>query len=229
MGDLSTNSLIFQEVTRRLSELDDEDRQLLVSMLSIEVCEDQEDPPNMEASLVAWQELGFRIAYDDTISSLTCQALGKPSENFHSTRNLEPLLKYVWLAKVDIEWAGHLLFLNHPSLGQGPRKAEVLCHARTEGLVYVPQGPSSLRNTGVKHADVLAEFAAWVKHLILLGKKICIELTVRHDDPNCALAIEGLRELDLDIFGKHSGHFCFQGGICGPKAFEPSQLAEHVL
>jgi len=81
----------------------------------------------------------------------------------------------------------------------------------------------------VKHADVLAEFAAWAQHVILCEKKICIELTVRQDDPNCALAIEGLRENNIDIFGKHSDHFCFQGGLCGPKAFEPSQLAEHCM
>jgi len=228
--DLCTTSLTFHEVTRHLSELHDEDRQLLVSMVSIEICEDQEDPPDMETSLVAWDELGFRLAFDDTISKLTCQALGKPPDNFHTTQRLEPLMKHIWLVKVDMDWAGHLLFLCHPSLGQtGTRKAEVLRRARDEGLVYVAQGPASLRNTGVKHADVLAEFVAWAQHVILLGKKICFELTVRRDDPNCALAIEGLRELDMDIFGKHAAHFCFQGGVCGPRAFLPSQLAGHCM
>jgi hypothetical protein len=228
-SDLRTDSLIFQEVNRRLCELPDEDRQLLLSMVCIEVCEDQEQPPDINASLVAWQELGFRCAYDDTISELTSQALGQPCDNFHNTHNLEPLLTHFWLIKVDMDWA-HMLFLCHPCLGQTPdRKAEVLCRARTEGLVYVAQGPSSLRNTGVKHEDVLAEFAAWAQHVILRGKKICIELTVRQDDPNCALAIEGLRENNIDIFGKHSAHFCFQGGLFGPKAFEPSQLAEHCM
>jgi len=227
-SDLSTSSLIFQEVVRRLCELPDEDRRLLLSMVCIEVCEDQEQPSDIKTSLAAWQELGFRCGYDDTISELTGQALGQPSDNFHTTRNLEPLLTHFWLVKVDMAWAGHMLFLSHPCLGQTPdRKAEMLCRARAEGFVYVAQGPSSLRNTGVKHADVLAEFAAWAQHVILLGKKICIELTVRQDDPNCAFAIEGLREHNIDIFGKHSAHFCFQGGLCGPKAFEPSQLAEH--
>jgi len=224
-SDLCTNSQVFQEVRSRLSELNDEDRQLLVSTVSIEVCEDQEDPPNMKTLLAEWQQLGFRLAYDDTISELTCQALGKPSGNFHTTQNLQPLLKYFWLVKVDIEWAGHMLFLCHPSLGQGDRKAEVLSRVGAEGLVYVAQGPSSLRNTGVKHAAVLEEFAAWARQVILLEKKICVELTVRRDDPNCALAIEGLRELDIDIFGKHAEYFCFQGGICGPKAFLPEHLA----
>jgi len=229
-SDLCTDSLIFHEVVRRLRGLPDEDRRLLLSMVCIEVCEDQEQPSDIKTSLAAWQELGFRCAYDDTISELTCKALGQPCENFHTTHNLEPLLTHFWLVKVDMNWAGHMLFLCHPCHGRTlDRKAEVLRRARVEGLVYVAQGPSSLRNTGVKHADVLAEFAAWAQHVILHGKRICIELTVRQDDPNCALAIEGLRENNIDIFGKHSDHFCFQGGLCGPKAFEPSQLAEHCI
>jgi len=225
--DLAINSPMYAEVITRLWELSPEDRRLLLSMVCIELTEDQEAPPNIEASLVAWQELGFCFAYDDTTSELTCQALGMQNDNYHTTCNLEPLLKHFWLVKVDINWAGNMIFLCHPSIGD--RKAEVLCRACAEGLVYVAHGPSALRNTGVKHADVLAEFAEWAQHMILRGKKICIEVTVRQDDPNCAMAIEGLRERNLDIFGMHSAYFCIQGGLCGPKAFEPSELAKHCM
>lgn len=229
-SDLSTNSLTFHDVTKRLRGLPDEDRRLLVSMVCIEICEDQEDPPDMETSLAAWQQLGFRCAYDDTISKLTCQAIGKPSENFHTPENLEPLLKYFWLVKIDIDWAGHIIFLCHPRLGEARvRKAHVLWRARSEGLVYVAEGRSSIRNTGVKHADALAEFAAFAQHVIRSGTKICFELSVNRDDCNVDFALAGLREFGIDIFGKHSAHFCFQGGVFGPKAFLPSQLAEHCM
>jgi len=92
----------------------------------------------------------------------------------------------------------------------------------------VAQGPSDLRKTDVQHALLVKEFAAWVKQVILFGKLICIELTVRKDDENCTVAIEGLKEEGVDIFGAHAAHFCFQGGLTGPKAFDPQQLAEHV-
>jgi len=106
-SDLCTDSLIFHEVVRRLRGLPDEDRRLLLSMVCIEVCEDQEQPSDIKTSLAAWQELGFRCAYDDTISELTCKALGQPCDNFHTTHNLEPLLTHFCLAMVEY-WIARL-------------------------------------------------------------------------------------------------------------------------
>jgi len=235
--DLSPESLVFQEVVNRLWALTDSDRMLLLRTVCIEVTEDQEHPHDIGVSLRAWQELGFRCACDDAISELVLDVLGKRQQtseaaaHFHTTVALAPLLTHFWLVKVDMEWAGHMLFLSHPCLGkQGTsRRAEVLRRVRDEGLVYVAQGPSGLRNTNVRHAQLLREFAAWARHVILRRKLICIELTVREDDENCAVALEVLQELGVDILGTHAAHFCFQGGLTGSKAFDPQQLAAHVM
>jgi len=235
--DLSPESLVFQEVVNRLWALTDSDRMLLLRTVCIEVTEDQEHPHDIGASLRVWQELGFRCAFDDAMSELVLDALGKrqrtseSAAHFHTTVALAPLLTHFWLVKVDMDWAGHMLFLSHPCLGKqgAPRRAEVLRRVRDEGLVYVAQGPSGLRNTNVRHAQLLTEFAAWARQVILRRKHICIELTVRRDDENCMVALEGLQELGVDILGTHASHFCFQGGLTGPKAFDPQQLAAHVM
>jgi len=235
--DLSPESLVFQEVVNRLWALDDSDRMLLLRTVCIEVTEDQEHPHDISVSLRAWQELGFRCAYDDAISELVLDVLGRRQRtseavaHFHTTATLAPLLTHFWLVKVDMDWAGHMLFLSHPCLGKqgAPRRTEVLRRVRDEGLVYVAQGPSGLRNTNVRHTQLLTEFAAWARQVILRRKRICIELTVRGDDENCAVALEGLQELGVDILGSHASHFCFQGGLTGPKAFDPQQLAAHVI
>lgn len=230
--DLSPESLVFQEVTKRLWILPAGDRMLLLSSVCITIKGDQEHPHDIGASLFAWQELGFRCAYGDGISELALNVLGKRQQskddanNFHTTRALKPLLTQFWLVKVDIDYAG-MLFLSHPCLGP-QRKKEVLQMVRREGLVYVAHGPSALRNTEVQHTKFLKEFAEWAIPVILRGKLILIELTVRRDDENCAVAIQGLKELGVDVFGDHAAHFCFQGGLTGQKAFDPEQLAAHV-
>lgn len=234
--DLSPESLVFQEVVNRLWALTDSDRMLILSTVCIEVTEDQEHPHDIGVSLSAWQELGFRCACDDMTSELVLDVQGKrqrtseAAAHFHTTVAVAPLLTHFFLVKVDMDWAG-MLFLCHPSLGKqgAPRRAEVLRRVRDEGLVYVAQGPSGLRNTNMVHVQLLTEFAAWARQVILRRKRICIELTVRRDDENCAVALEGLQELGLDIFGIHAAHFCFQGGLTGPKAFDPVQLAAHVV
>jgi len=224
--DLHPSSLVFQEVSTRFKALAPQDRELLKSQLCIEVTEDQEHPEDIVQSLQAWKDLGFRCwSYDDTIGDRACDALGMRSANLHTTSSLKDLVSEFWLVKVDIEWAGHMIFLCHPSVGSRPAlKAQVLEHAREEDLVYVPQGPG-LKNTLMKHSEVLAEFASWARQMILKEKHICIELTVRQEDENCAYSLMRLLELGLDIFGTDRQHFCIQGGLCGPKAFEPQQLA----
>merc|ERR1719410_276622 len=168
------------------------------------------------------------------MSELALNVLGKrqhtkdDASNVHTTLALKPLLTHFSLVKVDIDYAGHLLFLCHPCLGP-QRKKEVLQRVRHDGFVYVAHGPSALRNTNVQHTQLLKEFTEWAKEVILRGKLILIELTVRKDDENCAVALEGMKQLGVDVFGDHAAYFCFQGGLTGPKAFDPEQLAEHVV
>jgi hypothetical protein len=223
--DLSTSSLVFQEVERRLHSLTPEDRELVCRLVCIEVTEDQVHPEDITESLQAWRNLGFvRLTYDDTIGDLAHKALGKKTSNLHTTTALEPLVHEFWLLKVDIDWAGHMIFLGHPACKPN-QKAEVLQHAQEEDQVYVARGPA-LVDSGMKHSEACSEFATWSRQMIDKGKCICIELTVRQDDVNNAFAIERLKGLGLDIFGADSKYFSFQGGLLGPKALEPSQLAQ---
>lgn len=131
--------------------------------------------------------------------------------------------------KVDIEWAGFALFLSHPSYNDRPDvKSEVLARARDEDRVYMPSG-RALRDTGAQHSSLLAEFAGWMKEMIGLGKDIVIELTVRQDDENNALALGKLKELGLDLYGEHASHVCFQGGPSFARAFEPEVLSSCIV
>merc|ERR1712003_402600 len=125
-----------------------------------------------------------------------------------------------WL-KVDIEWAGYMIFLSHPAYNSRAQiKAEILAKAQEEDTVYVPAGPS-IKSTGVKFSDMLKEFAAWVLEMISKDHCICIELTVVPTDTNNAFALSKLKDLGVDIFGSHHGAFRFQGGPTGAKAFTP--------
>jgi ribosomal protein L11 len=225
--DLSPKSLVFQEVQKRLNALTAEDRDLVCKTVCIEITEDQKHPLDIAESLMAWKDLGFRrFAYDDITDDLVNKALGNQSVNLHTTSSLDPLLDEFWLLKVDVEWAGHMIFLNHPGCNSN-LKAEVLQHARDEDLVFVARGPV-LSNSGMRHSEVCADFAKWAVQVIAKGKRICIELTVRKDDENNAFAIKRLKDLGLDIFGADSDHFCFQGGPLGPKGLEPWQFAENA-
>lgn len=226
-SDMGSTAGVFQEVSRRCAALSEADRKLLQRMLVIEVTEDQVITTDLVPSLKAWQEdLGFRLAYDDTIGQLASEVLDKKGQNYHTTVALEPLLEHFGMVKVDIEWAGYALFLSHPSYSSRPAvKAEVLGHARDEDELYIPQGPG-LKNTHATHSGLLTEFAAWVKDMMAQSRHICIELTVRQDDESNAFALGKLKEMGLDIFGAHQDFFCFQGGPTGAKAFEPAVLAE---
>jgi len=160
-----------------------------------------------------------------TIGDLACEALGRRGVNLHTTSALRPILEHFWLVKVDMEWAGRLLFLAHPSLAGRPQeRAEVLRRAREEDLVFVLRG-QGLESTSVRHSAAVEEFVAWAKQMISRGKRICVELTVDARDENCAFALERCLALGLDVLGEHAAHFCFQGGPCGAKAFEASELA----
>merc|ERR1719346_843584 len=64
--DLPTTGPLFQEVTKRINALSEEDRELLLRKVIIEVTEDQAPPEDLECALEAWRELGFQLAYDDT-------------------------------------------------------------------------------------------------------------------------------------------------------------------
>jgi len=222
--DLPTKGPLFQEVSKRINALSEEDRELVLQKVIIEVTEDQMSPEDLEHAFEAWKELGFRLAYDDTTGEKVCEMLAKKDMNFHTTTELEPILQHFSLLKVDIDWAGYAIFLSHPSYSSRPAlKAEVLCHARDEDLVYVPQGPG-LKNTGYKHSVMLEEFAKWSMDMITRGKPICIELSVSQDDENNALALSKLKGMGLDIFGVHRASFSFQGGPTGAKAFQPNVL-----
>lgn len=223
--DLDPEGMVFREVARRFAALAEQDRQLLRRLLCVEVTEDQEHPGALVRWLKAWRDLGFRFAHDDTIGDLACEALGLRGVNLHTTSALRPILEHFWLVKVDMEWAGRLLFLAHPSLaGRPAEKAEVLRRAREEDLVFVLRG-QGLESTSVRHSAAVEEFVAWAKQMISRGKRICVELTVDARDENCAFALERCLALGLDVLGEHAAHFCFQGGPCGAKAFEAGELA----
>jgi len=223
--DLSPDSLVFQEVKKRLHALTAVDRELLCRSVCIEVTEDQENPHDIVESIMAWKDLGFqRFAYDDVTDDLVNEALGNESVNMHTTTSLAPIVDEFWLLKVDIEWAGHMIFLSHPACKPN-LKSEVLRHAQEEDLVFIAEGPA-LRNSGLRHSLVCASFAKWARQAIAKGKRICIELSVRQDDLNNAFALRLLKGLGLDLFGADSRHFCFQGGPLGPKGLEPWQIAK---
>eukprot|EP00408_Alexandrium_pacificum_P010802 CAMPEP_0171224592 /NCGR_PEP_ID=MMETSP0790-20130122/36369_1 /TAXON_ID=2925 /ORGANISM="Alexandrium catenella, Strain OF101" /LENGTH=439 /DNA_ID=CAMNT_0011690595 /DNA_START=70 /DNA_END=1389 /DNA_ORIENTATION=+ len=223
--DLSPHSQVFSEVSKKLNALADEDRRLLLSHVLVEVTEDQQHPENITEHIEEWQRLGFQFAADDTIGDMAAAALGKQQQNFHTTQAVDCVAEIFGLVKVDMAWAGHLLFLDHPSVASRPAlKSEIIAHARDEDDVYMAAGPS-LKKLNVKHSAVLAEFAEWAKGMIAEGKKICIELSVRQECENCAYALQCLAKMGLDIFGKDQAHFCFQGGPSGAKAFLPEQFA----
>jgi len=223
--DFNPKSMVFAEVAKKLAALSDEDRKLLLSVVILEVAEDQQHPEDLASHFEEWQRLGFRIVADDTIGPIAAEALQKQEPNFNTTQALDGLLDRFTMVKVDMAWAGHLLFLAHPCVATRPAlRQEILAHARDEDDVYMAAGPA-LQKLKVKHSAVLEEFAQWAKRMINEGKKICIELSVRKDDENCAYSLQQLVGMGLDIFGKDRAHFCFQGGPCGAKAFKPEQLA----
>merc|ERR1711874_63519 len=145
---------------------------------------------------------------------------------FHTTDVLIPLIDRFTHVKIDIEWAGYCVFLAHPSYMAPPRaavKAEILQHAKDLDKVFIPQGPG-LKDTGVSYSELLKEFAGFSLEMIAHGRCLTIELTVLETDPNCAFALESLKELGIDIFGKHREHFYFQGGLTRAKVFPPELL-----
>jgi len=224
--DLLSTSLVRQAIWQKIQALDSDDRKLLLQVLIIEVTEDQEVPEDdLKTALSQWKARGFRLSYDDTIGTLACAALSKKGDNFHTTTALIPYLNFFNVLKVDIEWAGYMLFLSHPAYNsRAPIKAEVLAKAQDEDIVYVPAGPS-IKSTDAKFSEMLKEFAVWV--LEMIGKKhnIIIELSVTDKDTNNVYALGKLKELGVDIFGDHRGFFHFQGGPTGAKAFEPRCIA----
>lgn len=226
--DLSPSADVFREVKKKLFALSPEDQKLLLGLLIIEVTEDQEPSEDMSALLSTWEELGFRLACDDMIGELACEALGKRGTNFHTTEALKPYLHHFRWMKVDIEWAGFALFLSHPSYSSRSEvKQAILKKAQEEDMVYVPEGGGSgLRSTGSTHSALLEEFATWAKEMIALGKQIYVELSVSPNDDNNRYALGKLKALGLDLFGEHQVCFRFQGGPTGARAFEPAALVE---
>jgi hypothetical protein len=227
-SDLSPTSKLFKKVKARINELSPEIRELLLQRVVIEVTEDQDVPLDEEACLQAWLGLGFQLAYDDAIGVDALAALGKNGLNFHTIDKLEPFVHLYKYVKVDIEWAGWLLFLSHPAYAFGPNKVAILEKAKIEGDVYITKGPN-LHNTGFKHLRLLEEFAVWAKKMIALRRLICIELSVRQDDSSHKYVLGLLKDnFELDIFGIHAEFFIFQGGLTGAKAFEPALLASSM-
>jgi len=227
--DLPERGPFFQEMSKRINALCKEDRELVLGKVVLEVTEDQLPPEDLEPALQAWRDLGFRLAYDDTIGELACEMIGNHGTNFHTPAALEPIIEHFNMVKVDLDWAGYAIFLSHPSYNSKPAlKAEILCHARDADLVYKPKGPG-LKNTGIAHSTLLGEFTRWVMAMISCGKQICIELSVSQEDDNNALALNKLKDLGLDIFGAHRASFSFQGGPIGAKVFQPDVLAKGAV
>jgi hypothetical protein len=228
-SDLPPTSKLFKKVKARMQELSPDMRELLVQRVVIEVTEDEDAPVDEEACLQAWRGLGFQLAYDDAIGIEALAALQRMGDNFHTIDKLAPFAELYKYVKVDIEWAGWLLFLSHPAYAFGPNKAVILEKAKTEGDVYITKGPN-LVNTGFKHLALLKEFAEWAKKMVAMPRHVCIELTVRQDDPSHEYVLGLLKEtFGLDIFGIHAEFFMFQGGPTGAKAFEPALLASSLM
>lgn len=227
--DLKPTSRLFKEFSQRFQRLSTADQDLLRQKLVIEVTEDQVMPSDVEYELQVWEDFGLCLSCDDVIGDLACQALGIGGQNFHTTSAIEPVLDHFRIVKVDIEWAGFALFLSHPAYHRWPDlKAQVLVHAQSKDRLHVLKG-AQLRDSGMAHSALLAEFAAWALRMIGDGRLICVELTVSRGDKSTSYALRKLKELGLDIFGTHSASFCFQGGPTGPRAFEPSVLASAVV
>jgi len=227
-SDMSTDSLIYRGVQKRLAELPEEARRLVTSKVAIEVTEDQEYPKDFAASLEAWRVLGFQLHYDDDVGGKARDALGQTSKVFHTPDALMPFLDYFTHIKIDIEWAGYCIFLSHPSYcapNRASMKAEVLQHAMDDDKVFVPRG-QNLVDTGASYSKLLDEFATFCKNMFASDRDLTIELTVRENDPSNAFAVEKLKELGVDIFGEHKSRFQIQGGLTGAKTFTPEVLAD---
>jgi len=223
--DLPTTGPLFQKVRDRINALCETDRMLLLTKILIEVTEDQSEVEDLESALKEWKDLGFKLAYDDTIGEDARNMLELRGTNFHTPTELRPVLKYFSVVKVDINWAGFAIFLCHPSYNtKSQLKTQILCHAREKDLIYILQG-QDLKNTGIAYSTLLAEFVNWALEMISVGKTICIELSVKQDDENNAFALNKLKDRGLDIFGTHRDYFSFQGGPTGAKAFQPDVLA----
>lgn len=226
--DMPTDTLVYKELVRRLGDLSTDDRELLREKVVIEVTEDQMHPDNFEITLKAWQALGFKLSYDDAIGSKASKELkssNKSAVTFHTPEVLAPLIDHFHYIKVDIDWAGYIIFLSHPSYAnRADVKAKVLEHVKEKGTVMIPKGPNMIE-TEVTHDDLCAELADMCKVALKARKCICIELTVRADDANNAYAIEKLKGMGVDIFGEHQDSFLIQGGLTGAKAFTPEALA----
>jgi len=229
--DLALDGALYAKVTERLNALVAKDKELYSSIVGVEVTEDQMGPTNIKECYKAWRELGYRLAYDDTIGDIAKKALKKDgSTNFHTISNLSDDVDLFDTVKVDIEWAGYLLFLCHPSYSfSKDKKADVLTAAREKDEVKKPAGKACVAIDGVKHSELLREFADWALKMIEKKKIISVELSVRENDENCAYTLGKLKELKLDIFGEHKDWFCFQGGLTGAKAFSPDVIAGSIV
>lgn len=206
--DLPMTGPLFQAVSKRIDALCKEDREVVLGKVVIEVTDGELPLDHLDLALEAWKNLGFRLRYDA-----------------HVPAALEPIVRHFSFLKVNIDWAGLAIFLSHPSYNMSSAmKAEILCHAHDNDLVYIPQKPG-LENTDISHSAVLGEFANWATAMITCGKPICIELHVNQNDENNAFALTKLKDLGLDIFGAHRASFLFQGGPTGVKAFQPDVFA----
>jgi len=225
--DLPSTSIVRQEIWNRIANLAPDDAKLLRSVLVIEVTEDQELPEEeLIKALTEWRDASFRLSYDDTIGDLACVALSKKGDNFHTIGHLYPYVEYFNWLKVDIEWAGFMLFLSHPAYNSRAQiKADILQKVQEEDTVYVPAGPS-IKSTESKFSDMLKEFADWVLEMLGKNHVICIELSVSESDMNNLYALGKLKELGLDIFGERKAMFRFQGGPTGARAFTPYCMSQ---
>eukprot|EP00931_Biecheleriopsis_adriatica_P066459 TRINITY_DN4080_c0_g1_i10.p1 TRINITY_DN4080_c0_g1~~TRINITY_DN4080_c0_g1_i10.p1 ORF type:complete len:470 (+),score=130.74 TRINITY_DN4080_c0_g1_i10:83-1411(+) len=230
-ADMNPDGPIYKELANFMPSVEERD---LVQKLAIEVTEDQEHPENFAVHLKAWKDLGFPLHFDDGIGDLALGAIKKKpsagmavSTNFHATTVLMPLLDLFDVVKVDIEWAGFAVFLCHPAFNNEEKKHEVLERARNSDQVTLPPGKPV---EGASHRDFVDEFRKVCLQLIEKGIPICLECSVREDDPNCMYVLDMLKRAEepLDIFGKHAKHFEFQGGLTKAKAFEPGILARHL-
>eukprot|EP00931_Biecheleriopsis_adriatica_P050768 TRINITY_DN2941_c0_g1_i4.p1 TRINITY_DN2941_c0_g1~~TRINITY_DN2941_c0_g1_i4.p1 ORF type:complete len:436 (+),score=88.38 TRINITY_DN2941_c0_g1_i4:78-1385(+) len=228
-ADMHPAGPVYKELTTKyLPSLSDAEKRLMTQVLAIEVTEDQKHSPEICTHLEAWRRLGFSLRFDDAIGDLACKALkqGEHENFFHTTSVLTPLLKLFQGVKVDIDWAGSI-FLCHPAFFSEQKKKEVLRLAQESDRVTLPRGGPA---EGVSHQKLVDEFRTWALEMVEREKPICVECTVREDDPNCAYVLNMLKRMEppLDIFGAHQKWFSFQGGLTKAKAFIPRVLAENV-
>lgn len=108
--DLSPESLVFKDVTKRLFNLSEHDRKLLLSMVCVHVHVDSKTPHDLcDYWLKVWRLIGFRCACKAMDDAGRRHQSSEVGAHGHITLAWAQLLTPFWLFKVDRSWAALIL------------------------------------------------------------------------------------------------------------------------